>query len=91
MNTKYITTYQINDVGIAVIAAELGQRHKKFADNAPTREMLLAWAADAEGSLEAGNSGEFEIRAWDAVSGHTELVRLDVTAHFTATQQEIED
>ena len=55
-----------------------------------SREMLLAWAADAERSLEAGNGADFEIRDWDAVSGHTELVRLDVTEHFTTTQQEIE-
>lgn len=77
-----ITMYQINDAGLAFIAAELVQRHKQFTDRAPTRDMLLAWAAEAERSLEAGNPAEFEIRAWDAISGHTELVRLDVACHF---------
>ena len=84
-----ITSYQINDAGLAFIAEELGQRHKQFSNSAPTREMLLAWAVDAEFSIEDGNGAEFEIRAWDTVSGHTELVELDVTAHFTAKQQEI--
>ena len=84
-----ITSYQINDAGLTFIAEELGQRHKQFSTSAPTRKMLLAWAADAERSVEDGNGAEFEIRAWDAVSGHTELVELDVTAHFTAKQQEI--
>ena len=86
-----ITSYQINDAGLAFIAEELGQRHKQFSNSAPTRKMLLAWAADVERRLEDGNGAEFEIRAWDAVSGHTDLVELDVTNHFTATQQEIEE
>ena len=86
-----ITTYQINEAGLTFIAEELGQRHKQFTDSAPTRKMLLAWAADAERSLEDGNGAEFEIRAWDSVSGHTDLVELDVTNHFTAPQQEIEE
>ena len=85
-----ITSYQINDAGLTFIAEELGQRHKQFSTSAPTREMLLAWAADAERSVEHGNGAEFEIRAWDSVSGHTDLVELDVTNHFTAKQQEIE-
>ena len=83
-----ITTYQINEDGLAFIAEELGQRHKKFSNSTPTLEMLLAWAADVESKLEEGNGAEFEIRAWDAVSGHTELVELDVTDHFTAKQLE---
>ena len=86
-----ITSYQINDAGLTFIAEELGQRHKQFSTSAPTRKMLLAWAADAERSVEDGNGAEFEIRAWDAVSGHTDLVELDVTNHFTAKQQEIEE
>ena len=83
-----ITTFQINAAGLAFIAEELGQRHKKFTDSTPTLEMLLAWASDVESRLEDGNGAEFEIRAWDAVSGHTELVELDVTKHFTAKQLE---
>ena len=86
-----ITSYQINDAGLTFIAEELGQRHKQFSNSAPTREMLLAWAADAESSLEAGNGAEFEIRAWDTVSGQTDLVQLYVTNHFTAKQQEIDE
>ena len=83
-----ITTYQINAAGLAFIAEELIQRHKKFAYSAPTREMLQAWAADVESRIEDGNGAEFEIRSWDSVSGHTELVRLDETDHFTVTQTE---
>ena len=83
-----ITIYQINAAGLAFIAEEMSQLHKKFSNSAPTREMLLAWAADVESSLEDGNGAELEIRAWDSVSGHTELVELDVTKHFTAKQLE---
>jgi hypothetical protein len=92
-----ITTYSISEAGLAFLADELNQRHKKFSASPLDltlkidRGILAAWAADAEARMDAEEPPEVEIRSSDAVSGHTELVRLDAGEHFTAEQQELEE
>jgi hypothetical protein len=87
-----ITEYRINATGLASIARELRARHKAFATLAPTPQNLLAWAADAEQRLNAGDQyPQFEILSREAVSGHTEVVYLDRTTDFDQVQIEVEE
>lgn len=48
----------------------LTDNHKKGGDHF-TREMLQAWAADAEFQLSEGNPASIEIRSFDCVHGRT--------------------
>lgn len=69
-----MTTYTnraVNEKGLAEIAAFLAANHKLGGDHF-TRDMLRAWAADAEFQLAEGNSATIEIKSWDALSCHTE-------------------
>lgn len=63
----------INEKGLAAIAQWLAEKHKRPADVAGREG---AWASDAEQSMLNGNPPLIEIRAWDAVSGHTECFRV---------------
>lgn len=63
--------YTINEHGLNEIREFLEDNHKKCGDNF-TREMLQAWAADAEFQLGEGNPASIEIRSFDTISGHTE-------------------
>ena len=56
----------INEVGIEEIKKFLEENHKKGNFD---RDMLLAWARDAEFQLSEGNSPTIEIRSMDSVSG----------------------
>lgn len=84
-----ITTYSINENGLNQIHAHLAASHKLGGDHF-TRDMLLAWAADAERNMNDDGRGEFEIRAWDSVSGSTELCRITGEG-FDAEETEIEE
>lgn len=66
----------INTNGITKIAAALGQFHKLGQDHF-TAAMLHAWAAEAEQSFDNGNGMAFEIKSWDSITGHTEIVTID--------------
>jgi hypothetical protein len=61
----------LNENGLAQIKEFLAEHHKKGGEHF-TREMLCAWAADAEFQLGEGNPASIEIRSFDSVSGHTE-------------------
>lgn len=84
-----ITTYTINTAGLAQIHAHLASSHKLGGDHF-TKDMLLAWAEDAERNMNDDGRGEFEIRAWDSVSGHTELCRITEEG-FDAVVSDLED
>ena len=69
------TNYSINAAGLAEIHAFLAAHHKKGGDHFD-RDMLRAWAADAERKLSEGNSPTIEIKSWDSTSGHTEELTI---------------
>lgn len=58
----------INAIGLAEIQAFLTAHHKLGGDHF-TRDMLMAWAIDAEFQLAEGNPASVEIRSSDSVSG----------------------
>lgn len=60
---------KINEKGLKEIEQFLAENHKKGPFS---REMLLAWVADAEFQLAEGNSASIEIRAWDSVHGRAQ-------------------
>ena len=70
-----VKSYSVNEAGIAQIHQFLADNHKLGGDHF-NREMLLAWAQDAEIQLDSGSSASIEIRAWDAISGHTETFTI---------------
>lgn len=63
--------YTVNDNGLNQIHQFLAEHHKLGGDHFD-RDMLRAWAADAEFSLAEGNDAGIEIRSFDSVSGHAE-------------------
>lgn len=65
----------VNAAGLAEIGEFLASKHKLGGDHF-TRDMLQAWAADAEFQLAEGNSATIEIKSWDALSGHTETYTI---------------
>lgn len=60
----------INTQGLQEIAQFLAEYHKKGGDHF-TKDMLRAWAADAEFQMEQGNGPCIEIKSWDSVTGST--------------------
>lgn len=72
---KKVSTYTVNEQGLSEIRDFLAANHKKGADYF-NRDMLLAWAADAEFQLSEGNSAIIEIRADDCIHGHTMEYRI---------------
>jgi hypothetical protein len=86
MKTKQ---YSVNEQGLNEIKGFLASNHKKGGDHF-TREMLQAWAADAEFQLAEGNPASIEIRACDAVSGHTETFMISA-AGLDCVEIEIEE
>lgn len=69
------TTYTVNEQGLNEIKEFLAANHKKGGDHF-TRDMLQAWAADAEFQLAEGNSASIEIKSWDSQSGHAEVLTI---------------
>ncbi len=70
-----VNVYSVNDNGLQQIADFLAKNHKKGA-NYFTRDMLRAWAADAEFSLAEGNDAAIEIKSWDSVNGYTQTFTI---------------
>ena len=69
------TNRSINDAGLAEIHAFLAAHHKLGGAHFD-RDMLRAWAADAERQLSEGNGPTIEIKSWDSTSGHTEELTI---------------
>ena len=61
----------VNEAGLNQIKKFLAAHHKQSGDHF-TREMLQAWAADAEFSLTEGNGASIEIRSWDSSNNRAE-------------------
>ena len=70
----------VNALGLKQIQDHLSDFHKRGREHF-TDEMLQAWAEDVERSLREKDRAEFEIRASDSISGHTELCRLSDDAY----------
>ena len=70
-----VTTYTVNEQGLNEIKEFLAANHKKGGDHF-TRDMLQAWAADAEFQLSEGNSATIEIKSWDSIHGYTQEYRI---------------
>jgi len=70
----------VNALGLKQIQDYLSDFHKRGREHF-TEEMIQAWAEDVERSLGENNRAEFEIRASDSISGHTELCRLSDDAY----------
>lgn len=68
------TTYTVNERGLCEIREFLANNHKK--GDYFTREMLLAWAADAETQLGNGNPATIEIKAWDSIHGRVQEYQI---------------
>lgn len=61
----------VNADGMARIENFLTDFHKVFQDREPTKDELLAWAADAEQS-----GGLLEVRGMDSITGNPETMHL---------------
>lgn len=66
------TTYTVNNIGIAEIAEFLKNNHKKGDIISESKDMLNAWAAEAEFQIAEGNPASIEIRSFDSVHGRTQ-------------------
>ena len=60
----------VNEQGLKEIREFLAENHKRGGNF--SRDMLLAWAADAEFQLSEGNPACVEIRACDSLNGRTQ-------------------
>ena len=63
-------TYTVNSRGIEEIRQFLAANHKK-GDHF-TRDMLNAWAQEAEFQLGEGNRASIELKARDSINGTTQ-------------------
>lgn len=63
-----VKNYTVNEQGLNEIKEFLAVNHKKGGEYF-TRDMLIAWAADAEFQLSEGNPATIEIKSWDSVRG----------------------
>ena len=63
-------TFTVNQQGLKEIEEFLARNHKRGKQF--TREMLLAWAADADFQLSEGNSASIEIRASESIHNRTQ-------------------
>ncbi|MFO0449533.1 MAG: hypothetical protein ACK52I_12885 [Pseudomonadota bacterium] len=62
--------YTLNERGLDEIREFLAINHKKCGDHF-SREMLEAWASDAEFQISEGNPATIELRAYDCIHGCT--------------------
>ena len=67
----------VNEAGLNQIKKFLAAHHKQGGDHF-TREMLQAWAADAEFSLTEGNGASIEIRSWDSSNNRAETFTVSL-------------
>jgi hypothetical protein len=65
-----VTNYSVNENGLKEIQQFLAENHKLGGDHF-TKDMLRAWAADAEFQLAEGNPPSIEIKSWDSIHGAT--------------------
>lgn len=65
----------VNENGLNQIHKFLAENHKKGGEHFD-RDMLSAWARDAEFQLGEGNPPMIEIRAFEALSDHTETFTI---------------
>lgn len=65
-----VTNYTINAIGLGEIHAFLAANHKKGVEHF-NQDMLSAWAAEAEDSLNNGNLPIIEIKSVDSATGYT--------------------
>ncbi|HAZ3446367.1 TPA: hypothetical protein JD357_005054 [Citrobacter freundii] len=84
-----VTNYTVNEQGLNEIKEFLADNHKKGGDHFD-RDMLLAWAADAEFQLAEGNPATIEIKSWDSIHGHTQEFTIS-DAGLDAETVEIEE
>jgi len=70
-----VNIYSVNENGLQQIADFLAENHKKGAKYF-TRDVLRAWAADAEFSLAEGNDAAIEIKSWDSIHGYTQTFTI---------------
>jgi len=66
----------VNEAGLREIHAFLAERHKLGGNHFNDRDMLLAWAADADFQLGEGNPAMIELKSHESVSGHTEAFEV---------------
>lgn len=69
------TIKTVNEIGLQEIHSFLAEKHKLGGDHF-SRDMLRAWAQDAEFQIGEGNPASIEIRSFDSVSGHTETYTI---------------
>ena len=65
-----IKNHRINESGLNEIRAFLASNHK-LGDGHSIREMMIAFAADAEKSKNAGQDATIELTRWDSDHGYT--------------------
>ena len=84
-----VTTCTVNGQGLAEIKEFLANNHTKGGYHFD-RDMLLAWAADAEFQLSEGNYASIEIKSWDSISGYPQEFTIS-DAGLDAKTVEIDD
>jgi hypothetical protein len=65
----------VNDIGLHEIHDFLANNHKLGRAHF-TKQMLRAWAAEAEFSLSEGNDAGIELKAIDSVNGCTQTFTI---------------
>lgn len=63
----------INSNGLEQTAEFLRNTHKQGDKIVNNNDMLIAWAIDAEYSLDNHDIAQVEIKCWDSVTGCTEV------------------
>ena len=84
-----VTKFTVNEQGLNEIKEFLAANHKEGGDHF-TRDMLRAWAADAEFQLAEGNQATIEIKSWESVHGCTQEFTIS-NAGLDAETIEIEE
>lgn len=69
--------YTVNDAGQQYLHELLPTIAKHARDNGLDDSQISAYCAEIEESLNNGNGPQFEIRSFDAISGHTEVHELE--------------
>ena len=82
-------TYTVNEQGLREIKEFLAENHKKGGDHFD-RDMLLAWAADAEFQLAEGNGATIEIKSADSIYGRPQVFTISA-AGLDSESVEIEE
>lgn len=83
------TNYSVNEAGLNEIKEFLAANHKLGGERFD-RDMLLAWAADAEFQLAEGNAATIELKSWDSINGYTQEFRIS-GAGLDAEEVEIDE